>query len=254
MTAFSNEKDELKENRSKPRNFVTTQWSAVVRAADPSDPSAAASLETLCANYWMPLYLYVRRRGYSNEDGQDLTQGFFGHLIESNALEKASRDKGRFRTFLLSSLNNFMANDWHRQHALKRGGGQTTISIDQELAEERFHNEPATNESPDHYFDRHWAMTVMERAMKKVEAEMAVKGKGRQFVLLREFLAVRAGQSAYEGPAKELQSTTAAVAMMVKRMRQRYRDFIKAEVSETLSDVGDSDQEIQHLLAVVTSG
>lgn len=233
------------------RNFVTTHWSAVLTAAKPSEPQAASALEALCLSYWLPLYLFVRRKGFGAEDAQDLTQDFFAHLLRSEAFGKVDRGKGKFRSFLLASLNNFLANEWNRRNAKKRGGGQVTLSIDEEMAEERFHNEPSTDEAPDKFFDRQWATTVLERAMNLLAGEMKKSGKEEQFEKLKGFLAARAGQSAYNELAEEIGTTPAALAMTVSRLRQRYRDIIRAEVADTLADPEGAEQEIQHLLAAM---
>ncbi len=231
--------------------FQTTHWSAVLTAARPSEPRASAALETLCRNYWLPLYLYVRRKGFSTEDAQDLTQGFFAHLLGTAWLTKADRANGKFRSFLLVSLNNFLANDWDHRNAKKRGGGASHLSIDEELAEKRFHNEPASGETPEHFFDRQWAATVLERAMTRLADEMAASGKKQYFDRLREFMAIRAAPSAYHEIAGELDTTPAALAMAVSRMRKRYREIIRSEVTDTLAEPGDADLEIRHLLEAI---
>lgn len=228
--------------------FVTTHWTAVLNAAQLADPGASEALEAICRIYWMPLYLYVRRRGYVREDAQDMTQGFFARLLEKNGLDAVSRDKGRFRSFMLAALNNFLANEWDRRNAQKRGGGQIHVSIDEERAEERFHHEPATDESPDRFFDRQWAVTVLERAMDRLQQEMEAAGKGGQYRELRDFMTARAGQAAYLELAEKLGTTPAALSMTVSRMRQRYRELIRAEVADTLADPADCEQEIRHLL------
>src|SRR5512137_58778 len=145
--------------------FVTTHWSVVLSAQDPASPRSAEALEMLCRAYWYPLYAYARRAGHSPADAEDLTQGFFARLVEKDYLKTAAREKGRFRTFLLVALKRFLANEWDRQHAQKRGGFTPIVSIDQELAESRFAAEPAHHVQPDVLFDRQWAMTLLDQTM-----------------------------------------------------------------------------------------
>lgn len=234
-----------------PQHFQTTHWSLIVRVQSGGETESRGALEQLCATYWYPVYAFVRRAGRNAHDAQDLTQDFFAHLMERAALDHVDRDRGKFRSFLLASLNNFLANDWDRRNALKRGGGRTIVSIDEELAEERFHHEPATDLSPDKFFDRQWAITVLERAIDRLAGEMRANGREQQFEKLREFLAVRAPQSAYNDLAAELRTTAAALSITVSRMRQRYRDLIRSEVSDTLLNLEDADTEIRHLLAAM---
>ena len=169
--------------------FATTHWSLVLSAQDKDSPRSAEALESLCRAYWYPLYAFVRRQGRGPHDAQDLTQEFFARLLEKNYLKSAAREKGKFRTFLLVVLKRFLANEWDRQHAQKRGGFAPVVSIDQELAESRFAAEPAHQLQPDVLFDRQWAVTLLERVMARLQEEYLTSGRAKLFEHLRSCLA-----------------------------------------------------------------
>jgi DNA-directed RNA polymerase specialized sigma24 family protein len=168
--------------------FTTTHWSAVVTAGDAALPGAFAALEELCRAYWYPLYAYVRRRGHSPEDAQDLTQEFFQRLLASDWIARADQNKGRFRTFLLCGLKNFLANEWQKAGRLKRGAGKVLLELDGLQAEDRYKIEPAELASPDKLFERRWALTLLETVLQRLEAEQATSEAGEQFLALRGVL------------------------------------------------------------------
>lgn len=229
--------------------FVTTHWSVVLSAQDKDSPDARRALETLCRAYWFPLYSFVRRQGRSPHDAQDLTQEFFARLLEKEYLKSAARDKGRFRTFLLVALKHFLANEWDRQHAQKRGGFSSIVSIDQDLAESRFAAEPAHQLQPDVLFDRQWATSLLERTMSQLHDEYAATGRARLFELLRGCLAREESALTYAEIAGRLNLTEAAVKMAVQRLRTRYREILRAQIAETVASPDEVEEEIRHLFS-----
>jgi len=227
--------------------FVTTHWSVVLSAQDNSSAAASAALETLCQTYWYPLYGYARRCGHSPTDAEDLTQGFFAQLLSKDYLKAAAREKGKFRTFLLTALKRFMANEWDRQHARKRGGFAQIVPIDEELAESRFASEGSHNVPPDILFDRHWAGTLLQRTLGQLEQEYQATGRARLFGLLRSCLARDDSALSYTEIAVRTNLTEAAVKMAVYRMRGRYREILREEIAQTVSSPGEVEEELQHL-------
>jgi RNA polymerase sigma-70 factor (ECF subfamily) len=228
---------------------VTTHWSVVLSARDPASPRSAEALELLCQTYWFPLYAFVRRRGHDPHTAQDFTQEFFARLLHRDYLKSAAPEKGRFRTFLLVALKHFLANEWDRQRAHKRGGGATLVSIDQELAESRLAAEPAHHLQPDVLFDRHWAMTLLDRTLSRLQGEYLSTGRAKLFELLRGCLARGDSALPYAEIAARLDLTEAAVKMAVQRLRARYRDLLRAEIADTVAAPGQVEEEIRHLFA-----
>src|SRR5271166_4262262 len=177
-------------------SFPTTLWTVVLRAGQYEPAQAQAALAQLCEGYWYPLYSFIRRRGYSPHDAQDLTQAFFAHLLEKRGLGRVDPEQGRFRTFLLASLKNFLANDWDRANALKRGGGQTIVSFHQENAESRYQLEPSHNLTPERLFQRQWALTLLDQVLAALRDEYQSEGKGAIFEELKAALIDEAGSYA----------------------------------------------------------
>ena len=233
--------------------FATTHWSVVLSAQDPHCPRWREALECLCRTYWYPLYSYARRAGHSPPDAEDLTQGFFARLLEKDYLKAAARDKGRFRTFLLVALKGYLANEWDRQHAQKRGGFAPVVPIDQALAESRFASEPAHNLSPDLLFDRQWAVTLLERTMTQLQHEYVASGRAQLFEYLRSCLAKDESALPYAEIAGRLKLTEAAVKMAVHRLRLRYREILQHEIAQTVSAPEEIEEEIRHLFSVFGS-
>ncbi len=229
--------------------FVTTHWSVVLAARDRNSPHSDAALETLCRTYWFPLYAFVRRLGHSPHDAQDFTQEFFARLLRKEYLNAAASEKGRFRTFLLVAIKRFLANEWNRQHAQKRGGTVTVVSIDQELAESRFAAEPAHHLQPDVLFDRQWALTLLERTLSRLHDEYVVSGRAKLFELLRGCLARDESALPYAEIAARLNLTEAAVKMAVQRLRARYREILRAEIADTVASPEEIEEEIRHLFS-----
>lgn len=233
--------------------FVTTHWSVVLSAQDKSSAQSAAALESLCRTYWYPLYAYARRAGHSPTNAEDLTQSFFARLLEKDYLQSAAQQKGKFRTFLLIALKRFLANEWDRQHAQKRGGYVPAISIDQQQAESRFAAEPSHNLQPDVLYDRQWALTLLDRAMNRLREEYVATGRTRLFEALRNLLVKDESSLPYADVAAQLKLTEPAVKMAVHRMRARYRDILHEEISQTVTSAVEVEEELRHLFAAFGS-
>jgi DNA-directed RNA polymerase specialized sigma24 family protein len=234
------------------RRFASTRWSVVLAAGDSSAPGASEALEKLCGAYWFPLYAYVRRQGHSPHDAQDLTQGFFAWLIESKHLRVADVERGRFRSFLLGMLKNFLSDDRKKMHAQKRGGGRTPVSLDAASAEERYHLEPVTELTPDLIFDRRWAWTVMEQTVAHLRDEYVAAGRAELFDALRQFQPGEDAGQSYAEVATRLGLTESAVKSAIWRLRQRHRDLLREEIAHTVATPADVDGEIRHLLSVLS--
>jgi len=229
------------------RSFVTTHWSIVLAAAHESRPDAQAALATLCETYWYPLYSCVRRKGYRAEEAQDLTQEFFATLLQKDYLRVADPERGRFRSFLLASLNHFLANEWDRARAQKRGGGRRMISMDIPGAESRCSIEPADDLTAEKLYERQWALTLLDLVLKQLRQESVREGKEHLFDRLKEFLGGAASDIPYSQVAAELGMTEAAVKMAVHRLRRYYRRLLRAEIAQTVASAAAIDDEIRHL-------
>ena len=227
-----------------------TNW-FVIGQARQSTPEAPAALEALCQTYWYPLYAYVRRKGYETQDAEDLTQAFFTHLLDQPWLRDVHPSKGRFRSFLLASLNHFLANEWRRGQTVKRGGGQPVFSIDAAGAEECLRLEPAHDRSPDRLFDYHWALQVLYRAQTRLEAECLADGKDALYAELKEMLNGDEMPGTYGQAAARLGLTEAAVKKAAQRLRERYQELIRAETADTVSNPFEVEEELRHLFAAV---
>jgi RNA polymerase sigma factor (sigma-70 family) len=231
--------------------FATTHWSAVVSAGRADSPQSAEALTQLCQAYWFPLYAYVRRRGNAPEDAQDLTQAFFERLIEKNWLADIEPTGGRFRSFLLTAMNRFLANEYDRNRAAKRGGGQPLVSLDTQEAEHRYTLEAATEETPERIFERRWALEVLDHALAQLQIELTRAGKARNFDRLQPFLSQEPATGDYAAAAAELGVTSGAIGVAVHRLRHRYRELVRAEIAATLADPTAVDLELQHLFAAL---
>jgi RNA polymerase sigma-70 factor (ECF subfamily) len=232
-------------------SFATTQWTLVIAAGDPHDPQSRQALADLCQSYWYPLYVYLRRRGYPQEEAEDLVQGFFTQLLAKNYIKAADRERGRFRSFLLAALKNFAANEWDKKQALKRGGGATTLSLDFETAEGRYHIEPADERTPEEAFDKGWAVAQLEQVLERLRDETGDAQAAARFEALSGFLTGEAEDVRYKDVAKSLGMSEGAVKVAVHRLRQRFGDVLRDEVARTLADPADVDNEIRHLFAAV---
>ena len=231
--------------------FATTKWTVVLTAGRNTRPRAQRALQELCRIYWYPLYVYVRRRGHSKEDAEDLTQGFFARFLQGNYLETVSKEKGRFRAFLLASLKHFLANEYDRANRQKRGGGQRLFSLDWQEAENRYRIDPADELSPDKLYDRAWAVTLLECVLARLRDESVRDGRLDQFQRLRAFLMLGKSAIRYAETAAALNVTEGALRVTVHRLRRRYRELLIEEISQTLSDPAMAAQEIKALFTAV---
>ncbi len=207
--------------------FATTHWTVVLAAGCRSTPQADVALEELCRTYWYPLYAYVRRRGYTTEDAEDLAKAFFARLLEKNYLEGLSSEKGKFRAFLLVALKHFLANEWDRANRQKRGGGVTVLSLNWQNGDTRYQIDPADNLSPDKLYDRAWAVTLLERVITRLREESASEGKSKSFEQLKPFLMVGKSAIPYAEAGAALDLTEGAVRVAVHRLRRRYRELLR---------------------------
>jgi RNA polymerase sigma factor (sigma-70 family) len=234
--------------------FATTRWTVVLAAGHRGAPQADVALEELCRTYWYPLYAYVRRRGHSHDDAEDFTQAFFARLLEKNYLEGISSDKGKFRAFLLVAVKHFLANEWDRAHRQKRGGGVIPLSLDWQDADQRYQIHPVDTLSPDKLYDRAWAVTVLEQVITRLRDESVAEGKTRLYEQLKGFLMVGKSDIPYAQAAAALTLTEGAVRVAVHRLRQRYRELLRQEIAQTLSDPAQIDEEMQALFSALTEG
>jgi DNA-directed RNA polymerase specialized sigma24 family protein len=234
--------------------FATTRWTVVLAAGRRSAPQADVALEELCRTYWYPLYVYVRRQTATREDAEDLTQSFFARFLEKNYLENLSSDKGKFRAFLLAALKHFLANEWDRANRQKRGGGALPLSLDLQDADTRYQINPADNLSPDKLYDRAWAVTLLERVIIRLRAENLSENKDRFFEHLKPFLMAGKGAIPYAQAAAALELTEGAVRVAVHRLRRRYRELLREEIAQTLSDPAQADEEIRALFSAFAEG
>lgn len=231
--------------------FETTHWSVVLAAGNRSAAGADAAMERLCQTYWYPLYAYVRRRGYSEHDAQDLTQGFFAHLLERNAIERVSPAKGKFRSFLLSALNYYLCDFRDRAMAKKRGGGRTILSFEARAAEDRYRLEPVDGGSPERLFERRWALALLDRVLARLKEEFSEAGKAQKFDCLSQYLVEHEGSGTYAAAADELGQTEEAIKKAVQRMRQRYYVLFREEIAKTVASSAEVEEELRYLCAVM---
>jgi RNA polymerase sigma-70 factor (ECF subfamily) len=233
--------------------FGATPWTDVTLAQQGVSTASRSALERLCSLYWYPVYAHIRQRGFDPHDAEDLTQEFFSLLIEKNYLEAADRRRGRFRSFLLVAVNRFLVNAYHREHALKRGGGLTIVSIDQQAAEHWLGSEADTGLSPDQSFDRRWAQTVLEHTLVRLRSSYAEQGKSDLFEALKEFAGEDTNHRDYTEVAGRLGMSPGAVAVAVHRLRQRYRELLLAEIRSTVANPDHAEAELRHLVSALQS-
>lgn len=236
-------------------SFATTHWS-VIAACALDDNGAQAALTQLCRDYWPPLYTFVRRRGYNPADAQDIVQGFFAFLLESKAYSKTDRARGKFRSFLLASLKNYMADVWDRERALKRGGGREFVLLEEDVdaVESVYENDPlvARLEAEQHY-DRRWATSLVAHALERVRKEFGNGPKESLFNGLKPFLSGGVGLPAHEEVAKRLDMPVETLRSHLSRLRARYRAFLREEVARTIGPVDDVDEELRYLRSVLAA-
>ena len=229
--------------------FPTTRWSLVVAAGDSHRKDARSALVSLCEHYWYPLYAYLRRRGYRAEKAQDLTQEFFIRVLEGRYLDRADPEKGRFRSFILTSLKFFVADEADRDRARKRGGGMVE-SLEFSSGEERYQREPAHDETPERIFERRWALSLIDRVVEKLREEFVHHGRPEHFERLKVFLL---GQSdaPYAALAQEMNTSEGALKVAIHRLRKRYRELFRQEIADTVADPEEVESELRFLAAVL---
>lgn len=236
-----------------PAQFQTTRWSLIIRARG-EGALARAALEALGRAYWFPLYAFARRTGASRHDAEDLTQAFFSHVLASDFIARAEPEKGRFRSFLLASLRNFMAKEHARESAQKRGGGRRPVDFDENAAEERLGLSIGRTElSPSEHFERDWALALLEQALDRLGAEQRAMGKAEIFSRLRPVLRTGPERGDYDTLSIELGIPKGTLTVTVHRLQQRYRELVRAEILQTIANSDDLDDELRHLLSILQS-
>ena len=231
--------------------FITTRWTLVQQAADLSHPDAAAALEHLCRVYWPAIYVYVRQKGFGPAEASDLTQEFFTRILEKRYFDQARRERGTFRTFLLTCARNFLANEWDRQKARKRGGGQTLLSLDHRPVEDRYQLEPHHELTPERIFEQQWAWTVVQQALHRLEEDVRAAGRERMYAECRDLLLGGDGGATYREIARRLNLTEGALKVQVHRLRRRLRELVLEELDHTGAADAESEGELRHLLALL---
>jgi len=233
------------------RRFNTTHWSVVLAAGDQNSPQTEAALARLCQTYWFPIYAFVRKRGNPPERAQDLTQGFFAILLEKQHLAKAARERGRFRCFLMTSVENFLRNEHERARAQKRGGGRSLISLDEQDAEQRYLCEPATETDPAKTFEQHWAATLLNTVLTRLQDDFEASGRPELFEALQAQLWGDSDSMSFPKLAERFGMTLANVKVTAHRLRRRYRELLREEIAHTVALPSQIDDEIRHLMQII---
>ena len=231
--------------------FATTHWSLVLRAKGGDETAAAAALSSLCQVYWAPLYAFLRRSGHSSHDAEDLVQAFFAKFLQDDFLGDVSQNRGRFRSFLLAALRNFVANHWRESNRIRRGGGQMKILLDVPEQEAICQQEMALIENPERIFDRRWAQTVVQSAAKRLQDEYSKSGRGNIHHQLQGFLGREGSAEDYQTAGKKLKIAPGAISVAVHRLRHRYRDCIRQEIADTVERPEEIDAEMRYLLELL---
>jgi DNA-directed RNA polymerase specialized sigma24 family protein len=232
-------------------DFATTRWSIVVAAGERSTGESQQALAQLCELYWYPLYAYTRRRLHSLEAAQDAVQNFFAALLEKNLVAAADPERGRFRAFLLTSLKNFLATQWERDQAIKRGGDRKLLSLDFAAGESRYQLEPVDHVTPELLFERQWALALLAEVLSRLRSEFETNGKTAEFEVLKTCLAGDAIDGGYTAIATRLGTSEGAARVAGHRLRQRYRELLRSAIADTVASAADIDDEIRRLFEVV---
>jgi RNA polymerase sigma-70 factor (ECF subfamily) len=230
--------------------FPTTRWTLVVAAGASHGKEAQSALVSLCEGYWYPLYAWLRRRGYAADQAQDLTQDFFMRVLEGRYLDRADPGKGRFRSFLLTSLKFFVADEEDRHRAQKRGGG-AVLPLEFSLGEDRYQREPAHDETPERIFERRWALAVLDRVVERLRDEFVHHGRLEHFERLKMFL-LGHSDAPYAALASEMNTSEGALKVAIHRLRKRYRELFRQEIADTVADPGEVEPELRFLAAALT--
>jgi RNA polymerase sigma-70 factor (ECF subfamily) len=233
--------------------FPTTRWSLVLAGSQRANPDARDALEELCRSYWFPIYARARMLGNDPDDARDRTQSFFARVLEKNTLSVADPERGRFRAFLKVAFEHHVANEHRRQRAERRGGGKEPLRLDVDEAESQYRSEPVATSTPEVEFERQWARVLLARALERLEAEMTENQEGVRYRLLEPYLTGRHTGKTYAQIAKALGSTDGAVRMAIHRMRKRWGEILRDEISQTVADPQQVDDELRHLFAVLDS-
>ncbi len=236
-----------------PRGFATTRWTLVIKAGRETTPGGRDALAQLCELYWPPLYAYARRRGYSVEQSQDLTQAFFARFLEKHDVQDADERLGRFRSFLLTAFKHFIANEHDREHASKRGGGHVFVPLQLDDAEARYAAEPSDALTPEAIFERQWALGVMDRAMTSLKEELVASGKQAMYERLKGLMLGEKDEGGYAAIAQALGMTEGAVKVTVHRLRRKFRDLVRTQIAGTVSDDAEIEEELRYLTGILTS-
>jgi RNA polymerase sigma factor (sigma-70 family) len=229
-------------------HFATTRWTMVINAGRPGSVEAEKALAALCETYWFPIYSFIRRHGRKKEDAEDLTQSFFVALLDRRIFGQLDQEQGKFRAFLLATVKNYLSNAWDRDHALKRGGGISHLSLDWESADSRFAIACADGRTPEQDFDREWALTLLARVLSLLGDEFSRSCRAEEFGVLKGYLTGAKGELPYEEAARLLDMEAGAVRVRVHRLRKRYRELLKQEISSTLADPARIDEELSALM------
>lgn len=235
-----------------PGMFVTTHWSVVLAAGRSGSPAAAEALEQLCRAYWYPLYAFVRRRGYGQEDAQDLTQAFFARLLHKELLRRVGPEKGRFRSFLLACLKHFLADEWEKAAAAKRGRGCAEITLNLEEAEERYQLEAGSEANAESLYERRWALDLLDRVLDRLRSEAVASGRQVVFEQIQHYLLGEHPGQTYAQVGARLNLSETAVKVAVHRLRTRYRELLREEIAHTVTHPGEIDEEMHYLFEVVS--
>lgn len=231
--------------------FVTTHWSVVLSAKDRASPQSEAAMEKLCGAYWCPLYAYARRQGHSPHDAQDLTQEFLSRLVHKDYLDAVQQERGRFRTFLLMAFKRFLSDAWDTVRAQKRGGGIRNLSLDVAAAEEKYRVEAVDEVTPETIYERHWALTLLERTMSRLRQEWVTAGKSGVFDELKVFLTEAKGTISHADVARRMGLNEGTVRVSVHRLRKRFRELFHEEIACTVHNPEEIEEEVRHLMSVL---
>ncbi|HEY5909912.1 MAG TPA: sigma-70 family RNA polymerase sigma factor [Verrucomicrobiae bacterium] len=232
--------------------FTTTHWTVILAAGEKETPYSVAALEALCRTYWQPLYGYIRQRGYSPPDAQDLTQAYFARVLERDFLRGVDRSKGKFRSFLLATLDHFLANEWRNGHTQKRGGRFSFVSLEDTLAEQQYCEMAAAGLSPEQLFERQWATTLLERVLGRLHDEFVASGRETLFEEIKIFLTGEKQTVSYATLAAGLGTTVAGLKMAVSRMRHRYGELVREEIAATVASPEEIDGELQAMFSALS--
>jgi len=238
--------------RARAAQFANTRWSLILVSRQHDKPGSREALEKLCALYWYPLYAFVRRKGYDHHQAEDLTQAFFERLLEKHFLAEVKPEAGRFRSFLLAALNHFLANEWDKTQAEKRGGGKTLVSFDSEPLETRYRLEPVDHTTPETLYERRWAMTILDQALAQLQREYTADGNGGLFEALKNCLSGGNAPVSRAEIAGQLHINVNSLDTAIHRLRQRYRVALRKQIAPTVNSTEEIDEEVRYLRQIVS--